>query len=149
MFLKTTEYALRATLYIAKNASEERKLSLKEIAENIDSPVSFTAKILQILSKQENIIRGSRGVNGGYYIPLEAQKQPISRVIIAMGDEGVILNCVLGLSSCSDSKPCPMHHKYKVMKAQLFKMFEETTIESLVMDMNSQNLFLNTMKGME
>jgi DNA-binding IscR family transcriptional regulator len=51
MFSKSTEYALRATIYIAQRGSVENKLSLQEIAEAIDSPPSFTAKILQSLTK--------------------------------------------------------------------------------------------------
>jgi len=145
MFSKTTEYALRATIYIAQKSTDEHKLSLKEIAENIDSPLSFTAKILQVLSKRGKIIKASRGANGGYYISKQAQQLPISKIIIAIGGDTVILNCVLGLPNCSDMQPCPLHQKYKSLKIQLFKMFEETTIESLVNDMNQRNLFLTTL----
>jgi Rrf2 family transcriptional regulator, iron-sulfur cluster assembly transcription factor len=47
MFSKATEYALRATIYIAQKSSTEHKIGLEEIAKAIDSPASFTAKILQ------------------------------------------------------------------------------------------------------
>jgi len=51
MFSKATEYALRATIYIAQKSSVDKKLSLTEIAQAIDSPPSFTAKILQLLNE--------------------------------------------------------------------------------------------------
>lgn len=143
MFSKATEYALRATIYIAQKSTEEHKLSLKEIAHNIDSPISFTAKILQVLSRRGKIIKSGRGVNGGYYILEEARKLPISKVIIAMGEDGVILNCILGLPECSDQHPCPLHYKYKKLKIELFSMFEETTIEDLANDVNAQEKILN------
>ena len=41
MFSKATEYALRATIYIAQKSSAEKKLSIGEIAKAIDSPVPF------------------------------------------------------------------------------------------------------------
>lgn len=143
MFSKATEYALRAIIYIAQKSTEEQKLSLKEIAENIGSPIAFTAKILQTLSKKGKIIRAGRGVNGGYYLVKEARQFPISRILVAMGDDSTILNCVLGLPNCSDERPCPMHKHYKNIKPQLYRMFEETSIESLVNDMNTQNIFLH------
>lgn len=148
MFSKATEYALRATIYIAQKSSEEHKLSLKEIAQNIDSPIAFTAKILQVLSKEGKIIKASRGINGGYYISKEAQKLPISSIIVTMGEDGVILNCVLGLPHCSDEHPCPMHKRYKGLKMKLYNIFEETTIESLANDMDNKNIFLNTITNL-
>ncbi|MBK6992081.1 MAG: Rrf2 family transcriptional regulator [Chitinophagaceae bacterium] len=51
MFSKATEYALRATIFIAQKSTEETKLSIDDIAKAIDSPKSFTAKILQQLTK--------------------------------------------------------------------------------------------------
>ncbi|MFM2359513.1 MAG: hypothetical protein RLY16_1506, partial [Bacteroidota bacterium] len=53
MFSKATEYALRATIYIAQKSSTEHKIGLEEIAMAIDSPASFTAKILQALTKDD------------------------------------------------------------------------------------------------
>ena len=38
MFSKATEYALRATIYIAKKSTEEKKLGIEEISRAIDSP---------------------------------------------------------------------------------------------------------------
>ena len=67
MFSKATEYALRATIYIAQKSSEENKLSIEEISTAIDSPQSFTAKILQSLTR-ENVISAVRGPNGGFFI---------------------------------------------------------------------------------
>ena len=63
MFSKSTEYALRATIYIAQKSSEENKLGIKEISEAIDSPQSFTAKILQSLTR-ENIVNADINTQG-------------------------------------------------------------------------------------
>ncbi|HAH55209.1 MAG TPA: transcriptional regulator, partial [Flavobacterium sp.] len=42
--------------------------------ENIDSPRSFTAKILQILAKKE-IVHSIKGIGGGFEIPKENIKK--------------------------------------------------------------------------
>ena len=56
MFSKSCEYAIRATIFIATHCCNKGKVGLKEIANEIDSPTAFTAKILQVLVKN-NIIK--------------------------------------------------------------------------------------------
>ena len=82
MFSKATEYALRATIHIAKNSSEEKKLGIEEIAKSIDSPKSFTAKILQLLAKDNKIISSVRGPNGGFFITEKAKKLPVRAILV-------------------------------------------------------------------
>ncbi len=54
MFSKSTEYALRASIYIAENASYEKKASIQSIANGINAPKPFTAKIMQLLANKQN-----------------------------------------------------------------------------------------------
>ena len=63
MFSKACEYGIRAAVYIAHQSMEGRRVSLKEIAEKIDSPVAFTAKILQQLSRN-GIVESIKGAGG-------------------------------------------------------------------------------------
>lgn len=131
MFSKTTEYALRATIYIAQKSTEEKKLSIEEIANAIDTPKAFTAKILQLLSKDNTLISSVRGPNGGFYISEKAKKLPVISILLKMGERDIIDKCVLGLKKCSEVDPCPMHHQYKKIKAELIALFESKTIQQL------------------
>ncbi|MBN8676528.1 MAG: Rrf2 family transcriptional regulator [Chitinophagales bacterium] len=131
MFSKATEYALRATIYIAQNSSEERKVGIQAIAEAIDSPQSFTAKILQLLTRDNKIIRSVPGPHGGFYITEKAKKLPARFILKAMGEEEALEKCVLGLNQCSEKSPCPMHSRYKFIKQQLKELFESKTIQDL------------------
>ena len=65
MFSKECEYGIKASTYIALQSLQERSVSLKEIAEEIDSPVAFTAKILHQLAKN-HILDSSKGPSGGF-----------------------------------------------------------------------------------
>ncbi|MBK7291150.1 MAG: Rrf2 family transcriptional regulator [Chitinophagaceae bacterium] len=117
---------------------------MEEIAKSIDSPKSFTAKILQLLAKDNKIISSVRGPNGGFFITEKAKKLPVRAILVAMGESEVLDKCVLGLNKCSEIKPCPMHVKYKVIKAQIIKLFESKTIQHLVNEMdNGANLISN------
>jgi len=140
MFSKSTEYALRATLFIARRASEEKKANIKMVAEGIDAPPSFTAKILQQLTKKETgIISSVSGPSGGLYISEQAQQLPLYRVLELMDEIKIIEKCILGLPKCSDTHPCAMHRSYKIIKQDLLKVFREKTIAELA---RSEDLIL-------
>ena len=143
MFSKATEYALRATIYIAQKSSAEKKLSIGEIAKAIDSPVSFTAKILQLLTPNNKLISSARGPHGGFFITEKAKRLPVRAVLTAMGESDILDKCVLGLNKCSESKPCPMHHQYKTIKYQLIGLFETKTIQQLADDTDGGDAYLN------
>lgn len=147
MFSKATEYALRATIYIAKKSSEENKLGMEEIAKAIDSPQSFTAKILQQLTKDNKIISSVRGPNGGFYMTKSARKLPVRSILEATGEGEVLEKCVLGLIKCSELKPCPMHSQYKSIKKQLINLFEKKTIQHLVDEMADGSTYINNKTG--
>lgn len=147
MFSKATEYALRATIYIAKKSTEEKKLGIEEISKAIDSPQSFTAKILQALTKNNKVVSSVRGPNGGYYLTKKAKKLPVRSILQAMGEDEVLEKCVLGLKQCSEIKPCPMHAQYKSIKQQLIKLFVTKTIQQLAADIKDGEVFINNKKS--
>ncbi|WP_298296909.1 Rrf2 family transcriptional regulator [Hydrotalea sp.] len=142
MFSKTTEYALRATIYIAQKSSEEKKIGIEEIAKAIDSPQSFTAKILQALTKDNRVISSARGPNGGFYITDRAKKLPVRVIMEVMGEDDFFKNCVLGLKLCSEVNPCPMHNEYKPIKQQLMNLFEKKTIQILADEIKNGDAFI-------
>lgn len=145
MFSKSTEYALRATIYIAQKSSEENKLGIEEISNAIDSPQSFTAKILQLLTRNK-IVSSVRGPNGGFYISEKAKKLPARSILQAMGEAEVLEKCVLGLKKCSEIQPCPMHSQYKSIRQQLIQLFVTKTIQQLAADIKDGVVFINNKK---
>ena len=142
MFSKSTEYALRATIYIAQKSSEEKKLGIEAISKATDSPRSFTAKILQALTKDNKVVSSVPGPNGGFYMTEKAKKMPVRSILDAIGEVEILEKCILGLNQCSEAKPCPMHAQYKSIKQQLIKLFETKTIEQLAVDIKDGEVFI-------
>jgi Rrf2 family transcriptional regulator, iron-sulfur cluster assembly transcription factor len=142
MFSKTAEYALRATIYIAQKSSEENKLGIDEIAKSIDAPKSFTAKILQLLTRNNELISSVRGPNGGFYITEKAKGLSIRTILETIKEDDVFTKCVLGLKACSEAQPCPMHFQYKPIKQQLIRLFETKTIRDLAKELKTGERFL-------
>lgn len=131
MFSKTCEYGIRASIFLAVSSLENKKVNQKEIASEIDSPIAFTAKILQNLARK-NIISSSKGKGGGFFISKE--KLPNIRLIEileALDCNDTIKNCGLGLKDCSENHPCPIHFIYKEIKSKLKEMFENTYLIDL------------------
>ncbi len=147
MFSKSTEYALRATIYIAQKSSEDKKLGIEAISKAIDSPRSFTAKILQALTRDNKVVSSVRGPNGGFYMTEKAKKLPVRSILDAMGEDEILEKCILGLNQCSEAKPCPMHAQYKSIKQQLIKLFETKTIQQLAADIKDGEIFINNKKS--
>lgn len=142
MFSKKAEYALRATIYIAQKSTIENKLGIQEISTAIDSPQSFTAKILQLLTKNR-IVSSIRGPHGGFYMSDKSKKLPARAVLEAVNEEGILKKCILGLNQCSELKPCPMHSEYKLIRENLNSLFETKSIEYLANETSKKNIFIN------
>lgn len=143
MFSKTAEYALRATIFIAQKGTVDNKLSIGEISTAIDSPQSFTAKILQLLTKDDKLVSSVRGPNGGFYMKSEAKKLPALSILQAVNEDYILHKCVLGLKSCSEQNPCPMHSEYKLIRTRLINLFEKKTIQQLANEIGKKNVFIN------
>jgi Rrf2 family iron-sulfur cluster assembly transcriptional regulator len=142
MFSKTCEYGIRATIFIASESLLNKRVGLKDIAKKIDSPEAFTAKILQILSKN-NIVNSIKGVGGGFDIPREMMKDiKLAQIVNALEGDQVFTACGLGLSNCTDEHPCPMHEKFKSIRNELEFMLENTNLEELALGIKSGNTFL-------
>jgi Rrf2 family iron-sulfur cluster assembly transcriptional regulator len=142
MFSKTCEYGIRATIFIASESYQNKRVGLKDIAKKIDSPEAFTAKILQILSKN-NIINSIKGVGGGFDIPRETMKDiKLAQIVNALEGDRVFTGCGLGLTHCSEDHPCPMHEKFKSIRNELAFMLENTNLEELALGIKSGDTFL-------
>jgi len=145
MISKSCKYGLRAAVFVASKASDGSKLSVKEIAHEIEAPEAFTAKILQILNKHR-IITSLKGPYGGFYIEQYQLEQPVLNVVKAIDGMSVFIECGFGLKNCSEKRPCPMHFKYKAVRDTLLLAFEEASIGSLATDFNAGGSFLNRLQ---
>ena len=128
MFSKACEYGIRAATYIASQSLEGRRVSLKEIAKEIDSPVAFTAKILQQLSKNQ-IVDSIKGAAGGFEIQRNGiDAINLSQIVYAIDGDNVYTGCGLGLRKCNANKPCPVHDKFVQIRNDLRYMLENTSL---------------------
>ncbi|MDX1278259.1 Rrf2 family transcriptional regulator [Oceanihabitans sediminis] len=144
MFSKACEYGIRASIFIAKNSYEGRRVSPKEISEEINSPQAFTAKILQALVKN-NLINSVKGAYGGFEIEKDKIAAiKLSHIVKAIDGDNIYNGCGLGLETCDENHPCPVHYKFKEIRDGLKEMLESTNLEELALDIKTGIAFLKT-----
>ena len=127
MLTKSSKYAIRAALYIARNSSKENKIGSKEIAKELEIPAPFLAKTLQELTRK-SIITSVKGPKGGFYLTNENKNKTLLEVIDAVGNVNKFEECYLGQLECDDENPCVIHHIYKPFKAKLIDRFQSKSI---------------------
>ncbi len=131
MFSKACEYGIRAAVYIALQSLEGRRVSVAEIADEIDSPVAFTAKTLQLLTRN-NIVKSIKGPNGGFEIEREDMDSvKLSIIVKAIDGDQIYVGCGLGLKKCNADQPCPLHDKFVDIRSNLRKMLTSTSLYEL------------------
>lgn len=145
MISKSCKYAFRATIFLASKSEEDVKMSVKEIAAEIEAPQAFTGKVLQIL-KKHRIINSLKGPYGGFFCEKRHLKLQAIQIVNAIDGLAIFNECILGLHDCSDAHPCPMHNQHMKTKKLLLKSFEETTIADLAEGLNSGNVFITNIE---
>jgi Rrf2 family protein len=141
MLGKTTEYAIRALVYIFIQNQEGKRPGFKEISKKIDSPEQFTAKVLQNLARAE-LISSIKGRGGGFFFDQSAAPLTIYDVISVMEGEKIFSKCGFGLKRCDGENPCPLHDDYSPVRESFFKLVKKETIQSLAKKINEQEAVL-------
>ena len=142
MFSKACEYGIRATLFVAKSSLDNERVKLGEIAEAINSPEAFTAKILQKLVRSD-IIHSVKGPYGGFEISREKmEKTPLKRVVVAIDGDGLFTGCAMGLEACDETQPCPMHEQFYSIRKSLNDLLDNSTIMALALSLENGETFL-------
>lgn len=142
MLGKTTEYAIRALVYIYIQNMEGERPGFKEIAKKIDSPEQFTGKVLQNLTRA-NIVSSMKGRGGGFFFNEPTHPVTLFKVIEAIEGKEYFLKCGFGLKRCDTNNPCPLHADYAPVRDSFFKMVNEKTIQLLANKINKREATLN------
>ncbi|MEX6690987.1 Rrf2 family transcriptional regulator [Danxiaibacter flavus] len=141
LFSKTCEYGIRAAVYIASQHDKDYKIGITEICEKIEAPRHFTAKILQILTR-EGLVSSQKGVNGGFFMDEEQMNRPLIALVEAVEGTEALSRCGLGLRACSEKEPCPLHNKYKAIRTNIASMLTGITIGDMAKKLQKGSSFL-------
>jgi len=142
MLSNACKYAIRSVLYLAINSSEKNKIGVKIIAEELETPQPFLAKLLQQLTR-DRLVSSTKGPNGGFFLDADDKKNAIWDVVKSIDGTSKFDNCFLGLSKCDDKNPCPVHFIVSPFKQKILESFKDKTIEEYIIEIKSLNRVLS------
>ncbi|HSG67975.1 MAG TPA: Rrf2 family transcriptional regulator [Bacteroidales bacterium] len=142
MLTKSTEYALRALVFIQLKNWEGNRPGIIEISSEIESPSAFTAKILQTLTRH-GLLRSAKGRGGGFFFDAGRGDLSLFDVVKVMEGESFFSSCGFGLKNCSDEQPCPLHKSYAKIRDGYAEIIRSETVQSLAMKVKKGKAVLN------
>ena len=145
MLSNASKYAIRAVLFLAENSSEEKKFSAKKIADELEIPLHFIAKILQKLVKSA-VISSTKGPRGGFFTSEENTKNNVCTILDEIEIDDVFEPCFMGLPQCGDDNPCPVHHIVAPFKEAILDKFKHQSIADFSIEISEGGTFLS-LKG--
>lgn len=141
MLSNASKYAIRSILYLALQG-EKTKIGAKKIAEELEVPQPFLSKLLQQLTKN-NLVSSSKGPTGGFYLNEKDRSNTIWDVIICVDGTTKFDNCFMGLSSCGDENPCPVHFTVAPFKKKLLADFKDKSIQEFTREIKLKGRFIS------
>lgn len=126
---KTCNYGIRAALYVASK-NDQQFVPIRQIAEDLNISFHFLTKILQTLT-QKHIMNSYRGPNGGVSLAKPANAITIYDIIEAIDGLNLFEQCILGLPGCGNTKPCPFHDNWMLVREDLKNTFKNSTLSDL------------------
>ena len=128
VFSQTVEYALRATIYVARQSP--RAVRIPDIARAVHAPPRYLAKILGQLARH-GVIDSTRGRTGGFRISPRQARTTLAAVIAVFG-EPERRRCLLGHGVCGRNPGCAVHDKWAPIAQTSSDFFAGTTLAALV-----------------
>jgi len=127
---KSCQYGVRALLFIGMKSEKSGKTELIEIAESLDIPKPYLAKIMQQLVKR-GLARSTKGPNGGFYMTQKEKSKTLLNVIEAIDGLEYFASCGLGMEYCDPKNPCPLHGDMVKIRENITKTFGKYSIEKI------------------
>ncbi|MEO6819485.1 MAG: Rrf2 family transcriptional regulator [Ginsengibacter sp.] len=143
MISNTCKTAVKAVIFLCSKWDSKENAGIREVAAYIGANEHTVGKILQLLVKQ-NVINSVKGPSGGFFISKAQQDQPIINIVEAIDGKQIFKSCGLGLTECSSSHPCPIHHQYKEVRDLIEKLFTEKKVSDLCEPVNLGLAYLNS-----
>lgn len=131
LFSGAGEYGIRTMLYLASQP-QTRPILIRDIAQNLQIPFSFLAKIAQTLTRR-GLLTSQKGPGGGVALARPAEEITLLQVLEAINGLDLTWKCVLGMPRCSESGVhCPLHDHWKTIRNSIISMLSNQSIAQWV-----------------
>jgi Rrf2 family protein len=126
---QTAEYALRATLFLARH-TPGRTATADSIAAALGAPANYLAKTLHQLARA-GIVEGVRGPAGGFRLTRDAAELTLAEVVLTFDEPFTRSACLLG-DRCDAGRPCAAHEQWVEVTAAMAEPLRRTMVADLL-----------------
>ena len=130
LITRECDYAVR----VVRALADGRRMSVGEICEKEFITAPFAYKILKKLQKA-GIVKGFRGVHGGYSLNRVAKELTLYDVYTAIDPAFFIIDCLEPGYQCtcdgSGNQICTVHRELQSVQKELCKMLQEKNLEDI------------------
>ena len=126
LFSRACEYAIRTVLFLAAR-SDARPMLIRDIAETLEIPPSYLAKIAQGMTRR-GLLNSHKGPGGGITLAQSAEEVTLLEVVDAIDGLKFTEVCVLGVPGCPDKGPCPLHGDWGSIRDRIVDMLGKQSV---------------------
>lgn len=130
MLTLTGLYALQALLYLAGQNPPGTQVSAGTMANALEIPRTYLAKILQRLVR-EGTLESARGPRGGYRLLRDPAELTVAEAITPFQDLHTPQICLLG-GPCDPDNPCSAHARRDAWNTRMLDLMQQTTLADLL-----------------
>ncbi len=129
---RKTDYATRAVLVLALEHPRGGLLSVGDIAERCDVPVSFLQQIMGQL-RGAGIVRSERGPSGGYRLNHPPAELTLERIVRLLQGPLAPIACITRANPepCTMEAGCALQGVWAEVRDQTIAILERTTFADL------------------
>ena len=128
MLSRTSEYALRAAIYLARAGDENT--TAQKVAEATQVPDGYMSKVLNTLARAK-IVSSQRGPLGGFSLSIDPEQLTMLRVVEAVEPLPRIEKCPPDLAE-HNRELCTLHAVLASLVRGVATTLGETTIAQLI-----------------
>ncbi|RJP36233.1 MAG: Rrf2 family transcriptional regulator [Phycisphaerales bacterium] len=127
MLSRTSEYALRAMVYLAQQA-QDGPVPGRQIARDTGIPAKYLSAILSDLVRA-GVLTSAPGKKGGFAMARPPDRIKLKSVLDPFESTlGPVRPCPFGNTTCNDRDPCAGHDRWKQVKDAYTRFLAETTL---------------------
>lgn len=125
MFAKTSQYALRLMFCVARHEGPT-PLRSADLAELSSVPPAYVSKIMKRL-EDAGLVTSKKGWGGGFWLARPPSAIRLADILAAVEEHAMgERSCVFGWGTCSSADPCPLHHTWTLLAADVTRWGEHT-----------------------
>lgn len=128
---KTSEYALRILIYMAKEPT--LLYTAKKLVDELKISDKYLRRLMTDLSKAGFVV-SIQGRDGGYQFAKNIDDIYLYDIVDAIEGMDKLNDCVMGFETCSCENPCAMHDTWLNVRDELNRIFHKTKLSAMDFD---------------